>query len=450
MLTKLRLFFLIVTISVGVTAHAGLPAYDVNGKPMPSLAPMLKHVNPAVVNISTFSTQAAVNNPLMNDPFFRHFFKMPQQPKFKQQRRQRSAGSGVIVDKKQGIVITNHHVINNADEVHVALIDGRSFPAKVIGTDKELDVAILKIQADNLHETKLGNSDILEVGDFAVAIGNPFGLGQTVTTGIVSALGRTGLGIEGYENFIQTDASINPGNSGGALVNLRGQLIGINTAIIAPSGGNVGIGFAIPINMVKASMEQILEHGEVRRGRIGVMIQDITPELSQAFALKNGQQGVLVTDIVPNSAAAKAGLKPGDVIIKTDQQNTTSTGQLRTQIAIKSIGDSVEVGLIRDGKYEEFTVKVAKITAVTLNKLHKMLAGVKLENTSNAQGVLITNLERNSIAAHSGLRPGDIIIGANKKRAKDLTALNKALNDSANKVLLQINRNGHIFYLVIQ
>jgi S1-C subfamily serine protease len=233
----------ILALALSLPAHAALPVNDASGKPMTSLSPMLKKVNAAVVNISTFSTQEAYN-PLLNDPFFRHFFQIPdqmQQPK--QQRQQQSAGSGVIVDNEKGIVVTNYHVVKGADEVHVSLIDGRDFPAKVVGFDSELDVAVLKITATGLTQIELADSNQLEVGDFVVAIGNPFGLGQTVTTGIVSALGRTGLGIEGYENFIQTDASINPGNSGGALVSLSGKLVGINTAIIGPSGGNIGIGF---------------------------------------------------------------------------------------------------------------------------------------------------------------------------------------------------------------
>ena len=266
-------FVTFMTLLQGPGLHAALPAYDGDGKALPSLAPMLKRVNPAVVNISTFSTQQYSYNPLLNDPFFRHFFNLPDPRQMERQRpkkRQQSAGSGVIVDAGRGVVMTNYHVVKGADEVQVSLIDGRSYRAEMIGSDPELDIAILRIDEDNLAEVALADSNELEVGDFVVAIGNPFGLGQTVTTGVVSALGRTGLGIDGYENFIQTDASINPGNSGGALVNLKGELVGINTAIIAPAGGNVGIGFAIPVNMARASMEQILEHGKVKRGQLGI------------------------------------------------------------------------------------------------------------------------------------------------------------------------------------
>jgi S1-C subfamily serine protease len=251
---------------------------------------MLKEVNPAVVNIATFSTNNQSQNPLMNDPFFRKFFNQRgrNMPEMHQPgKNSDGAGSGVVGGATKGIIMTNYHVVKSSDEVRVSLVDGREFTAEIKGVDPELDIAILKVDAKNLSQVKFGDSNNLDVGDFVVAIGNPFGLGQTVTTGIVSALGRTGLGIEGYENFIQTDASINPGNSAGALVSLEGNLIGINTAIIASSGGNIGIGFAIPVNMAKASMDQILKTGEVKRGQLGISIQDITPELRQAFFKEN-------------------------------------------------------------------------------------------------------------------------------------------------------------------
>jgi Do/DeqQ family serine protease len=347
------LLFVLFCLSLSTTVSAALPNTDTQGKPFPSLAPMLKTVNPAVVNISTFSTRQEAANPLLNDPFFRRFFNIPedQEPQQqKPQKRQQSAGSGVIIDAEKGIVMTNYHVIKDSDEVHVSLLDGRSYKANVMGSDPDLDIAILEIEAKQLTQVTIDESRILEVGDYVVAIGNPFGLGQTVTTGIVSALGRSGLGLEGYENFIQTDASINPGNSGGALVNLNGELVGINTAIIAPAGGNIGIGFAIPINMAKASMQQILTHGEVKRGQIGVGIQDISPDLREAFGIENGQHGVLVTSVAKGSPAEKSGLEPGDLIIKVDAKVTKSTGQLRSRIAIKNIGDTVKVTILRDNK----------------------------------------------------------------------------------------------------
>ncbi len=444
--------YLAVLLSLAILpSYAGLPTTDASGRALPSLSPMLKRVDAAVVNISTFATQEAYN-PLLNDPFFRHFFQIPDMPQ-KQQRRQQSAGSGVIVDKAKGIVLTNYHVVKGADEVHVGLIDGRDFPAKVLGFDAELDIAVLKLNASDLADIELADSNQLEVGDFVVAIGNPFGLGQTVTTGIVSALGRTGLGIEGYENFIQTDASINPGNSGGALVNLAGKLIGINTAIIGPSGGNVGIGFAIPINMVKNSLLQILEHGEVRRGQIGINIQDVNPNLKQAFNLKNGQQGALVAGVLDNSAAKKAGIKAGDLIISVDDAATTSAGQLRTQIGTKNVGDTVKIGVIRDGEKKLFTVDVEKskqITASSNNTQNKLLEGVHFDNNPEGRGVLVSQLSRDSFAAHNGLQPGDIIIGANKMQVNNLDDFAEALKRSTREILLHINRNGRLFYLVIR
>lgn len=450
---RILIISLIVILGQVFTASfAALPLTDASGKELPTLAPMLKRVNPAVVNIATYSTQRT-NNPLLNDPFFRYFFNIPKR-EFRQapQKRQQSAGSGVIVDAKKGTVITNYHVIKDADEVHVSLNDGRSFLAKVIGTDKELDVAVLHIDAKNLVAASIADSSKLQVGDFVLAIGNPFALGQTVTTGIVSALGRTGLGIEGYENFIQTDASINPGNSGGALVDLAGDLVGINTAIIAPSGGNVGIGFAIPINMVKASMEQILKHGKVRRGQIGINIQDITPDLQSAFNLKNGQQGVLVTGVSDHSPAKKSGIKPGDVIVAVNDEKTTSTGLLRSQIGVHSIGDKVKLTIIRDGKKRDITVKIGKMQELTASSedLHPLLRGVKFAKNQDGDGVAITAISPNSPAAFGGLRAGDIVISVNKERVNNIKGLRHALAKDKKKVLMHVNRGDGSFFLVLR
>lgn len=443
----------IMLVAIGCHSVAAFPPKDSQGKPVNTLAPMLKKVNPAVVNISTYSKQQDVYNPLMNDPFFRRFFNMPneQQPR-RQERRQRSAGSGVIVDADDGVVMTNYHVIKDADEVKVSLLDGRSFEAKVKGSDPELDIAILEIDARDLVEVKIADSSRLEVGDFVVAIGNPFGLGQTVTTGIVSALGRSGLGIEGYENFIQTDASINPGNSGGALVNLKGELIGINTAIITPAGGNVGIGFAIPSNMASASMTQIIEHGEVKRGQIGIGIQDITPELREALDLDNGIQGVLVSNVTKDTPADDAGIKSGDIILTVDGHDTKSVGQLRSRIGIKSIGDKVQIKLLREGKEKTFKVKVGKPTSVAAvdGQIHPLMEGVRFENNPDGEGVVISSIAPHSNAAYSGLRPGDIIIGANKRKVYDIDSLRTVLKSKQSSVLLQVNRGGGVFYLVIR
>ena len=448
-----KVFVGFVLFFLSTASLAALPAYDPQGKELPSLAPMLKEINPAVVNIATFSTRPQAVNPLLNDPFFRRFFGAPPQEQFKEKpkRRQQSAGSGVIVDAKAGIVITNHHVIKGAEEVQVSLVDGRVYEAEIKGSDPELDIAVLKIDASDLVDIKLSDSDALRVGDYVVAIGNPFGLGQTVTTGIVSALGRTGLGIEGYENFIQTDASINPGNSGGALVNLRGELIGINTAIISPAGGNVGIGFAIPINMADASMQQILETGEVKRGQIGVGIQDITPDLQKAFELENGQQGVLITGVFEGTPAEKAGLEPGDIIVAVDGDSTSSAAQLRSQIGVKKIGDKINVTVLRDGKNKKFRVAVGDPVAGTESgsDINPLLEGAKFENAVDG-GVKVVSLAPNSSLAFAGLRAGDVIYSINRKPINSVEDLMSTVDAEAGQLLLRVMRNGRSFYSVVK
>jgi Do/DeqQ family serine protease len=447
-LVCLALIFGAFTLEVDAT----LPNVTPDGQAFPSLAPMIEQVHPAVVNISTYSTRQQRYNPLLNDPFFRRFFNMPEQYQQQPRKRQQSAGSGVVVNARDGIVMTNFHVIKGADEVRVSLADGRSYEAKVLGEDPDLDIAILEIEADDLTDVKFSNSDQLRVGDFVVAIGNPFGLGQTVTTGVVSALGRSGLGIEGYENFIQTDASINPGNSGGALVNLKGELVGINTAIISPAGGNVGIGFAIPSNMAQASMQQIVEHGEVKRGQIGVGIQDITPDLREAFDIENGQLGVLITNVSEDSPADDSGMKPGDVVIAVDGQETTSTGQLRSQIGMRSIGEEIEITVLRDGKKRTLEVTVGKprdFEQVDEN-IHQLLQGVQFENDPDGKGVRVSGIARNSRAAYSGLSAGDLIVAANRRQVTDLESFASALSRNDNSVLLQVNRQGGSLFIVIR
>ena len=457
-MAALWFYVLVLAVTFGsLTTQAALPIADGDGNKLPSLAPMVEQVNPAVVNIATFSKRQEVVNPLLNDPFFRRFFNVPDQRQFQQPRRQRSAGSGVIVDADQGIIMTNFHVIKGADEIVVSLKDGRTFNAEMKGSDPDLDIAILKVDSKDLTDITFADSDELAVGDFVVAIGNPFGLGQTVTTGVVSALGRTGLGIEGYENFIQTDASINPGNSGGALVNLRGELVGINTAIISPAGGNVGIGFAIPVNMAKASMEQILEYGEVRRGLLGIGIQDISPDLRKAFDLDNGQQGVLVTSVNSDSPAEKAGLKPGDVIVAVDGKATASTGQLRSQIGSKRIGskrigERVNLSLVRNGKTKEVKVKIGKPGdfSVGNDKLHKLLEGVRFEDNARGKGIIVAGINPSSRAAGYGLRVGDLITQVNRQEVNSLADLSKALSRGKDAILMYVQRNRGGFYLVIK
>jgi Do/DeqQ family serine protease len=431
-------------------AQASLPLADSQGQSLPSLAPMLRQVNPGVVNIATFTTRQ-VSNPLLNDPFFRRFFDVPDQP---MRRRTQSAGSGVIIDAAKGTVVTNNHVIDGADEVQVILTDGRSIKAKVIGTDPEADIAVLDIDADKLRAVTLANSDRVEVGDFVVAIGNPFGLGQTVTTGVVSALGRSGLGIEGYENFIQTDASINPGNSGGALVNLRGELVGINTAIIAPAGGNVGIGFAIPTNMVKNSVDQILSHGQVKRGQLGVIIQDLTPELAQAFDIGGEVSGVLVAEVQKGSAAEAGGLRAGDVVLDIEGKKLGTAAQLRNEIGLRPIGESVSITVLRDGKRKTLDVEIggkpeAPMTAQS-KAVHPFLAGATLQDSQQTRGVVVQALEFGSPASRSGLREGDVIIGANRRDVRSIEELRQAAGQSGDRLLLRILRGEAALYLVIQ
>jgi len=433
---------------------AALPLTDSEGRALPTLAPMLKRVNPAVVNIATFSRQQ-VNNPLLNDPFFRRFFNLPDPRRQQPQKRQTSAGSGVIVDARDGTVLTNYHVIKGADEVQVSLIDGRAFAAEVLGTDPELDIAVLKIKGEDLAEVPMADSSHLQVGDFSVAIGNPFGLGQTVTTGVISALGRSGLGIEGYENFIQTDASINPGNSGGALVNLRGELIGINTAIYGPSGGNVGIGFAIPMNMAKQISEQLIEHGEVKRGRLGFSAQDLTPELAEAFGITRSK-GVVVARVEGDSPADKAGMNVGDVIVSVNGRDVQSSAQVRNEIGLLRIGNSVKIGILRNGKSRTLTATVEDQITETVQgeKLSKLLAGAVFseERQETARGTTfgIEVISVSGKAASAGLRKGDIIISVNKQRVKTIRGMKTAIQRNADAVLLNIQRDSRGLFLLIQ
>lgn len=431
-------------------ALATLPSIDGDGRPVPSIAPLLKQVSPAVVNISTVSTET-VQNPLLSDPFFRHFFQLPPGAET-QKRRTQSAGSGVIIDAAAGIVITNHHVVQGANQITVGLQDGRSLKAKLIGSDSEVDIAVLKIDPVRLTALKLGDSDAAEVGDFVIAIGNPFGLGQTVTTGVVSALGRKGLGIEGYENFIQTDASINPGNSGGALVNFKGELIGINTAILGPGGGNIGIGFAIPVKMAKNSADQILKYGSVKRGQLGVVIQDLTPDLAQAFNIGEGQRGVVIAQVQPNSSAAKAGLQAGDIVISLDAKPIDNAAELRNEIGSRRIGESIKMTVLRDGKSRSVDVKVGEPIAevATASDIHPFLQGAKLEPKSDGHGIKVMAIEPGSTAQSAGLQAGDVIVSVNRIEVHTLDDLRKAAQASSQRLLLQITRGSAGLFLVLQ
>jgi len=446
-----RALAVLVIGTYALAAESPLAAAD----EVPSLAPMLEKVLPSVVSIAVHGRMPAEQNPLLSDPFFRRFFGLPeQQPR---EREFQAAGSGVIVDPARGYVITNNHVVEKADEITVVLSDGRRLQAKKVGLDAPTDVAVIQIPADGLAGLPFGDSDRLRVGDYVVAVGNPFGLEQTVTSGIVSALGRSGLGIEGYESFIQTDASINPGNSGGALVNLRGELVGINSAIIGPSGGNVGIGFAIPINMARRVMEQLIAHGKVRRGQLGVRIQDLTPEIAQALKI-DVQQGVLVAGVFPRSPAEKAGLETGDVITAVDGEKLRNSADLRNRVGLLPIGSKVELDVIRRGRSMRVTATLAEAVPVKLEVPESIasLSGATLgaiEPNSplygRLGGAVVLQLKPNSRAARAGLRPGDVITAVNQRPVQSPEDVVKLAGQSKGQLLLQVMRDGNALFIVV-
>ena len=427
--------------------HANLPMV-VEGQTLPSLAPMLERATPAVVSISVKGTHEV--NQRVPDAF-RFFFGNPRRNQQPQERPFQGLGSGVIIDADEGYIVTNNHVIDEADEILVTLKDGRQLEAKKIGADPESDIALLQVDDDDLTEIKVSDSDRLRVGDFAVAIGSPFGLGQTVTSGIVSALGRAGLNVESFEDFIQTDAAINSGNSGGALVNLRGELIGINTAIIGPNGGNVGIGFAIPSNMMKNLVNQIVEFGEVRRGVLGVAGRSVNGEIAKAMELETTQGG-FIEMVAPESAAADAGLKAGDVITKVNGKTVKSFAELRGKIGSLGAGKKVKLTVVRDGKEKNFTVKLkqAESANVEAASLHRMLEGAELDNNTDGKGIEITSVERGSPAEAVGLKAGDLITGINRTRTKTIGELRNYLKDKSGVLALNVMRGNRSMYLMIR
>lgn len=445
---------------VSGTAGAQLPA-RVGSEAMPTLAPLVKRVEPAVVSIATKGTVNAPLNPLMEDPFFRRFFGFPdqQQPQQRRRREVQSAGSGVIVDAAKGYILTNHHVVENAELIEIYLNDNRSLKAKVIGSDAGTDIAVLQVESTkNLVQMKFGNSDQVQVGDFVLAIGNPFGLQHTVTSGIVSALGRSGINPDGYEDFIQTDASINPGNSGGALVNLRGELIGINSAIFSNSGGNIGIGFAIPVNIAKSIMNQILQFGEVKRGLLGVSISDFNADSAKAFGIEGTAEGALVQEIVDGSAAENAGIMVGDVIVSVDGQRVKSASDLRNTIGLKRSGDSVRVDVIRDGKRRQFVTVLSEVSSSAQldgGDVHPGLAGAQLGNHEgksedfSGPGVSIDAVEPNSPAAMAGIRPNDIIVSVNRKRVRNVRELQQAASQQS-LLIMSVRRGNRNLLLQIR
>jgi serine protease Do/serine protease DegQ len=449
----LALAAILATAVIAPPAPAAMPAM-VGDTPVPSLSPIVKKVSPAVVNIATRGTirDRGPQNPLLDDPFFRRFFDVPPDSG-PRERPFQSAGSGVIFDAKAGYIVTNAHVVENASEITVTLQDGRDLKAEVVGSDEPSDVAVLKVKSEStLVQIGLGDSAKVEVGDFVLAIGNPFGLQHTVTSGIISGLSRSGINPDGYEDFIQTDASINPGNSGGALVNLRGELIGINTAILSRSGGNIGIGFAIPVNMAHSVMDQLIKYGSVKRGQLGVSMYTVTPDIAHSLGLPNAL-GALVSQVVDGSPAEKAGIHTGDVITSVNGQPVKSNSELRNSIGLMRVGDKVEIGLLRDGKPVKVTAIIADTTASTqpgpAESIHKAFEGATLADAPDGGGALVKSVEPGSAAAQSGLRNNDVIVGANRGRVTNLQQLRERAK--GNPVLvLEVRRGNGILIIPLR
>ncbi len=424
-----------------------LPSADERG--IPTIAPLLQAVTPAVVNITVISENRGPAQ-FAPDPFFPPFFA-PQQP-----QRQVSAGSGVIVDAEKGYVLTNNHVVQGGDQVIVTLKDKRTFEAKVLGRDPATDLALLQIPAENLTAIPMGNSEELLVGDFVVAIGNPFGLGQTVTSGIISALGRSGINPEGYEDFIQTDASINPGNSGGALVTFDGKLVGINTAIIAPAGGNVGIGFAIPVNMARAVMSQLIDYGQVRRGLLGVMVQDLTPDIAEALGI-DVSEGALIARVEPGSPAEAAGLQPGDVVVKLDDETISDAKDLRGHLGVMRPGSEFTMEVVRRDGRKTITAMVREARKARQVARSRLLSGAVLSplergmpGFGQVRGVAVNDVAPGSPAERFGLRKGDVITSVNRMRVQTVEELDRALAQADGTVAMTIWRHGTTVFLMIR
>jgi serine protease Do/serine protease DegQ len=449
----LALAALLLVAVVAPPAPAAMPA-SVGDTPVPSLSPIVKKVSPAVVNIATRGTirDRGPQNPLLDDPFFRRFFDVPPDSG-PRERPFQSAGSGVIFDAKAGYIVTNAHVVENASEITVTLQDGRDLKAEVVGSDEPSDVAVLKVKSDgSLVQIGLGDSSKVEVGDFVLAIGNPFGLQHTVTSGIISGLSRSGINPDGYEDFIQTDASINPGNSGGALVNLHGELIGINTAILSRSGGNIGIGFAIPVNMAHSVMDQLIKFGSVKRGQLGVSMYTVTPDIAHSLGLQNAT-GALVSQVVEGSPAEKAGIHTGDVITSVNGQPVKSNSELRNSIGLMRVGDKVEVGLLRDGKPLKVTAIIADTTstaqAAPAESIHKAFEGATLADAPDGGGALVKNVEAGSAAAQSGLRNNDVIMGANRGKVTSVQQLRERAK-GASALVLEVRRGNSVIIIPLR
>lgn len=410
------------------------------GQPLPSLAPVVKRVAPAVVNIRVSQTVAS-RSPY-SDEMFRRFFGLPDMEQGS--REVQSAGSGVIVDADEGYILTNHHVVDGADQILITLLNEETLEAEIVGSDPATDIAVIRVDPENLTDIEFGESDGMEVGDYVIAIGNPFGLGHTVTSGIVSAVGRTGISRNGYEDFIQTDASINPGNSGGALVNLRGELIGINSAIISRTGGNVGIGFAVPSELARSIMRQILDFGEVRRGLLGVSIQTIDSESAKALGAEV-ESGALVSAVEPGSAAEDAGIQVDDIIVRVNDDRIDNSRELANAIGLKGSGEEVEIEFVRDGRERKVTARLGQQQAARSSgeDLHPGLLGASFASAATnagSRGVEVTDVEAGSPAAQRGLRAGDIITAVNRRPVQTLGQLREVAESSS--ILFLLVRRG--------
>lgn len=435
-----NVLFICSLIFYAANLSAALPAM-VAGQKLPSLAPLVDKVSPAVVNISVFG------NPNNKYTLF-ELFNLNQENR-SDTRPIMALGSGVITDAKQGYLITNYHVIEDAVEIKVTLKSGKEFIALVIGSDRQSDIALLQIKnASNLTQITFADSDKSRVGDFVIAIGNPFGLGQTVTSGIISALGRSGLNLENLENFIQTDAAINSGNSGGALLNLNGELIGINTAILGPDGGNIGIAFAIPSNMVNNLIQQLLLYGEIRRGLLGIKGQELTAELADTFAL-DSQHGAFIKQVNPNSAAEEAGLKAGDVIISMNGSEIHSFAELRAKVGTLRAGKTIQLEVVRNGQKVKLNATLKEAVKDKVTFIHPLLEGALLTNTKNNQGVIVSQIKEGSISLYYGLQQGDIIIGINRVQVNNLKELTALIKNSPQILALNIQRNNRLLYLIL-
>ncbi|MCV8606492.1 serine endoprotease DegQ [Escherichia coli] len=437
------------TLSASFQAVASIPGQVADQAPLPSLAPMLEKVLPAVVSVRVEGT-ASQGQKIPEE--FKKFFgdDLPDQPA----QPFEGLGSGVIINASKGYVLTNNHVINQAQKISIQLNDGREFDAKLIGSDDQSDIALLQIQnPSKLTQIAIADSDKLRVGDFAVAVGNPFGLGQTATSGIVSALGRSGLNLEGLENFIQTDASINRGNSGGALLNLNGELIGINTAILAPGGGSVGIGFAIPSNMARTLAQQLIDFGEIKRGLLGIKGTEMSADIAKAFNL-DVQRGAFVSEVLPGSGSAKAGIKAGDIITSLNGKPLNSFAELRSRIATTEPGTKVKLGLLRNGKPLEVEVTLDTSTSSSsAEMITPALEGATLSDgqlKDGGKGIKIDEVVKGSPAAQAGLQKDDVIIGVNRDRVNSIAEMRKVLAAKPAIIALQIVRGNESIYLLMR